>query len=1536
MKSKLKKSLSLLLALVMAMSCMSLGAFAEGDGTGYNGATLPASPNMSGEVIDVTAANAQYVLDGAYGDITDKTINFTENITDVLELARPTKYEGSGTTYLAYHLQGGLDSGEPRVWSADYLATITETSNRYYRTLSNVTFTANSGVTLAGFAFSAGHKYISTEKPVSVYDYVRDQNFAQPGSIYYQYSSLDNITFKGLTIVDGVLDFQLYMEDCTVSNITFDSCEIGGNETTGNVAAIHLLADNQYFTNITVEDCYLHGCYQGVYVQGVNGLTIQNNQVNTTTHNAFALQSYSNPVKGSVAIKENYVADAGDRAIRFGNIDADANITINNNVLLKSAAASEKETDVIKDVSGGNTATVVNLDNNYWNGVTAAEAVKGSFVAPTKVGVIAGTFPVDVSNYCADGYTAVNNGNDTWTVQASEHFYYRSADNAWHIADLEGLEMFRNSVNNGNSFKGQTVYLDAESITLSGSWTPIGNSKRITAQSVQGKDTVLTGAPYFAGTFNGQGHEIKGLTNGEYTPADTSLDADHNYVYGLFGTVGNGAVIENLNLTGVVIDTTGTENVKGDSVGALAGYSFGNVKIDKVSVSGSVKGLDAVGAIIGRVYQGKFNDTKTIELTNCSSDATVSGIEQNEIGSKVSGLFGYVTSHNKAGGTIYPVKVIMTGNRFTGDVSTGIYTSPIAVLGKLVFSKVDDSSFTPANYGDISNNTVNGAAATMELSGTVFYTSSNKPSVTGEMVLLQAAKVAEIEGVGQYETLAEAIENVTDNKTIKLLDNVTLSAKLVIDNGKRFTIDLNGKTLASSVARTFDLMHAYLTIVDSGETKGAIASMQPINVYGSKESTYTTAGSYNSLTLDGVTVKGTNGGTDDTATHSSVVLWYSAENSANAYGSLIDITNSTLFGNVWPLGSIKNSTSVVNLNAGTRIIRPATLQEGDKDKDGKTGIALAGNVEMNIADGVTVTALTPIEVRAGKLTINGGTFTSNASVGGYSVAPNGNGSTTYGAALAVSQHTTRQDIDVTVNGGTFTSNNVALSVSNPENGQSGEGTLTVSVPEGKNPTFTGGTSAVAVINGDERVLISLKGGTYSTDPSAAGESVVYDGTNSVLTKNYVADNYEAVKNGDNTWTVQPVAAETTFAGYEDTAVEEAVIEEALTGNDAAEIPPASNSDAASSGKTYVAYKVDNDTVVKTSLTVSVVSVTNTQSAQASVTDSEVATALVNAANTVNNMPSKSEVKVADLVKAKTLTGSDNEIKLGMSLTLTMQTSAKVTFDIHPTVQVKTGDNTGAVETLANEYIAKDGMTVKMPVPSTWTSVKVYHGNDSVGTFTPKTSGSVTYVEFKGTSFSEYSGEDNSANVSSAYGSIDGLQAMFGNANDLYIWFKVGENGNVQLDNGYSFSIRFNDAQVGAATHMRDVTPSANATAYLTSSKTACYVEYLEPKAVSSVNSAVKNGKNYGRYLIAIKAFAKFLDEPVYIGVNDAAGEPLTIASYTNANTTEYKTTQYDATFGYSIMNYASILQKYYSSDHPEFSGLCDAMTTFANYMKTLR
>lgn len=106
------------------------------------------------------------------------------------------------------------------------------------------------------------------------------------------------------------------------------------------------------------------------------------------------------------------------------------------------------------------------------------------------------------------------------------------------------------------------------------------------------------------------------------------------------------------------------------------------------------------------------------------------------------------------------------------------------------------------------------------------------------------------------------------------------------------------------------------------------------------------------------------------------------------------------------------------------------VNEGENAKFTITGGTLSSSVaagiyapqvngETTISGETTVIkgGRTGVEVRAGTLTITGGTITGNQEE--YDFIVNKNGLTTNGAAVSVCQHTTLQPITVTISGGTF-------------------------------------------------------------------------------------------------------------------------------------------------------------------------------------------------------------------------------------------------------------------------------------------------------------------------------------------------------------------------------------------------------------------------------------------------------------------------------------------------------------------------------------
>lgn len=128
-----------------------------------------------------------------------------------------------------------------------------------------------------------------------------------------------------------------------------------------------------------------------------------------------------------------------------------------------------------------------------------------------------------------------------------------------------------------------------------------------------------------------------------------------------------------------------------------------------------------------------------------------------------------------------------------------------------------------------------------------------------------------------------------------------------------------------------------------------------------------------------------------------------------------------------------------------------------------------------------IEAKTGIEIRAGTLNITGGTIASTAD--SYSVTPNGNGSTTVGAAVAIAQHTTKQPINVTISGGSFSGPKVFSEANTQQNPQEDIEKVTAEI--------TGGTFDGGIISED--LVDFIDGGIFVNEPEAEdvkeGESV---------------------------------------------------------------------------------------------------------------------------------------------------------------------------------------------------------------------------------------------------------------------------------------------------------------------------------------------------------------------------------------------------------------------------------------------------------------
>ena len=321
--------------------------------------------NANDSVILANPANVQNYLDGEFGSIDGKTIILGAGNYGKLELGRATKYAGSNTDYYI----GGIAEENKKTYE-EFVAIKTSgqwsASANYVRNMSNVTIQAAKGatVTVAGLTGGSGHVY------GNCYDYVLDKAYTS-GSAYYLTQNWSNITIEGITFTAPV-DISSSLQTTVIDGVAFKNCAFNiGNTASGNQALRYYNENNDgNVKNLTVASCSFNTCFQGVYTQKINGVTVMNSSFDTTAHNAIAIQSGSGAVNHkAVVITGNTFANIGDRIIRFGDVGADTQITIKNNTATNSGDSSGQ---VIKAQSLAEGVTYDISGNNWGEGKTVA------------------------------------------------------------------------------------------------------------------------------------------------------------------------------------------------------------------------------------------------------------------------------------------------------------------------------------------------------------------------------------------------------------------------------------------------------------------------------------------------------------------------------------------------------------------------------------------------------------------------------------------------------------------------------------------------------------------------------------------------------------------------------------------------------------------------------------------------------------------------------------------------------------------------------------------------------------------------------------------------------------------------------------------------------------------------------------------------------------------------------------------------------------------------------------------------------------
>lgn len=261
-----------------------------------------------------------------------------------------------------------------------------------------------------------------------------------------------------------------------------------------------------------------------------------------------------------------------------------------------------------------------------------------------------------------------------------------------------------------------------------------------------------------------------------------------------------------------------------------------------------------------------------------------------------------------------------------------------------------------------------------------------------------------------YARLVDAFDNSADGSLIKLLSDT------VVDD----LIDVSRKTIV------FDLAGKKVTIGDDGsvEREGGI-----IRVFGGGDLTIDdSVGGGEIDTTSNRNMKNNsvhpayNG--SEPAVWTCIDVYPEVDNSHHLVNgnAKLTIEGGTFKAHYYAIAGngqcIDENSTIVTINGGV-----FSTQDGSTFYHPQNGV-------LTINDGTFNGNDTAIEIRAGKLKINGGSFSSTIEPSAFN--SNGNGTTSKGSTVAVAQHNTRLPIDVTISDGIFSGYH-ALSVVNPQN-----------------------------------------------------------------------------------------------------------------------------------------------------------------------------------------------------------------------------------------------------------------------------------------------------------------------------------------------------------------------------------------------------------------------------------------------------------------------------------------------------------------------
>ena len=333
-----------------------------------------------------------------------------------------------------------------------------------------------------------------------------------------------------------------------------------------------------------------------------------------------------------------------------------------------------------------------------------------------------------------------------------------------------------------------------------------------------------------------------------------------------------------------------------------------------------------------------------------------------------------------------------------------------------------------------------------------------------------------IEGLGRYGTIYNYGTTIIDGGTVygKATEN-----SYVIYNVNDLTI--KSGTVHSANGRAVQVGTNSTFVMDGGLLKSDAENDQTLNLYGNC-----------TATINGGTIEGLNYNT------AGIAMFHNTDLTIN--GGTIKGHAMAVAGN----GSDSNNNANITIKGGT-----LTATDG-------VGIYFPQQDSLLTINGGTISGPTGIEIRASKLVINDGNIYGTYDV--FENSANASGTTTKGAAVAISQHNTMKPIEVIINGGNLKAVAPLTEVNPMNNPQSATDLISIIVTQGN--FESSGHDSIETAD-DIPLLAFITGGTYTTDPSKyvkEGYVVIKKNEN----KYVVVDSNSIVDDSNNSQTETPV------------------------------------------------------------------------------------------------------------------------------------------------------------------------------------------------------------------------------------------------------------------------------------------------------------------------------------------------------------------------------------------------------------------------------